>query len=298
MRKIIACILVSSIILTSSSYATYSPTQEENTKLQTIQTKIDSIYKNKWVSRIEIIKNQINKYIEANRENERTIYFLRAIKNALLVYINTTETVPVKDKVQVQATKSTEIQVPEVEIPKNTDNSKQDFLDTYWKEISWKITASCVQNYDFIDSIAKEQDFPTELIIAMWKKEHNCNLDNPSNWWWTFQITSRYYNPGKISLEEFKAEIIDFINFSKNKIAYYNKDSGKFKKYFWDENIKLSHNNFSIRDLRLYALLYNWIRKSADLETFIFANANLNPNLKSNSDWIVTTVLKVLKMGK
>jgi hypothetical protein len=47
MRKIIAYILVSSIILTSSSYATYSPTQEENIKLQTIETKIDSIYKNK-----------------------------------------------------------------------------------------------------------------------------------------------------------------------------------------------------------------------------------------------------------
>jgi hypothetical protein len=38
-----------------------------------------------------------------------------------------------------------------------------------------------VKNYDFIDEVAKEQDFPTELIIAMWKKEHNCNLDNPPN---------------------------------------------------------------------------------------------------------------------
>lgn len=38
-----------------------------------------------------------------------------------------------------------------------------------------------MKNYDFIDKIAKEQNFPTELIIAMWKKEDNCHLDNPSN---------------------------------------------------------------------------------------------------------------------
>ncbi|MDD5213126.1 MAG: hypothetical protein PHG82_01765 [Candidatus Gracilibacteria bacterium] len=290
MRKIIACILVSSIILTSSSYATYSPTQEENIKLQTIQTKIDSIYKNKGVERIEILKNQINKYIETNRENERTIYFLRIIKNSLVAYIE-------KDKKE-HPQKAVKIKTPEkkVSLAKAIKiNPKQNLIDTYGKEISGEITNACIKNYDFIDAIAKEQDFPTELIIAMWKKEHNCNLDNPPNGWGAFQITSRYYNPGKISLEEFKSEIIDFINFSKNKINYYNKDSGKFKKYFGDENIKISHDNFSIRDLRLYGLLYNGIRKSADLETFTFANANLNSDLKSNSDGIVTSVLKVIK---
>lgn len=290
MRKIIACILVSSIILTSSSYATYFPSQEENIKLQTIQTKIDSIYKNKWLSRIKVIKNQINKYIEANRENERTIYFLKLIKNSLVAYIEKAEKENPKKSVKIKTPKKKENVAKTIK-----ENTKQSLIDTYGKEISGEISNACVKNYDFIDSIAKELDFPTELIIAMWKKEHNCNLDNPPNWWWAFQITSRYYNPGEISLEEFKAEIIDFINFSKNKIAYYNKDSWKFKKYFWDENIKLSHDKFSIGDLRLYALLYNWIRKSADLETFTFANANLNSNLKSNSDWIVTTVLKVLK---
>lgn len=290
MRKIIAYILVSSIILTSSSYATYSPTQEENIKLQTIETKIDSIYKNKWVDRIEIIKNQINKYIEANRENERTMYFLRIIKNNLVSYIE-------KDKKE-NPRKSLKIKTPEkkVSVAKSIKiNTKQNLIGTYWKEISWEITDTCVKNYDFIDEVAKEQDFPTELIIAMWKKEHNCNLDNPPNWWGAFQISSRYYNPGKISLDKFKSEIIDFINFSKNKINYYNKDSGKFKAIFGNDDIKLSHNNFSIRDLRLYSLLYNWIIKSADLKTFTFANANLNLDLKSNSDWIVTSVLKVIK---
>jgi len=30
-----------------------------------------------------------------------------------------------------------------------------------------------------IDKIAKEYNFPTELIIATWKIETNCNFQNP-----------------------------------------------------------------------------------------------------------------------
>lgn len=285
MKKIIAYIFISSIILTNSVHAVYTPTQDEETKLQNIESKISSVYKKKWIKRITTIKDQINNYIENNRENERTMYFLRIIKNSLVSYIE-------KDK--QETAKKTQIKASEKKVT-TTKNSKQSLLDKYGKEISWEISSSCVKHYDFIDSIAKENNFPTELIIAMWKKEHNCHLDNPANGWWAFQIISRYYNPGQISLEEFKAEIIDFINFSKNKIAYYNKDSGKFKAIFWADNIVLTYDNFSIRDLRLYALLYNWIRKTANLETFTFANGNLNSSLKSNSDWIVTSFIKVLK---
>lgn len=275
MKKIIAYIFISSIILTSSIHAVYIPTQDEEIKLKNIESKISSIYKNKWVKKIENIKNQINYYIEKNRENERTMYFLRIIKNNLISYIE-------KDK-------------QEKEKKFTIKTSKQSLLDKYGKEISWDILASCVKYYDVIDSIAKENNFPTNLIIAIWKKEHNCYLDNPTNSWWAFQITSRYYNPGPISLEEFKVEIIDYIKFSKNKIAYYNKDSGGLKAFFGKDDIILTYDNFSIRDLRLYALLYNWIKKTTNLETFTFANGNLNSSLKSNSDWIVTSFIKVIK---
>jgi hypothetical protein len=44
-----------------------------------------------------------------------------------------------------------------------------------------KIDEKCTKYFDFIDNIAKEKDFPVELIIATWSKETNCNLYNPAN---------------------------------------------------------------------------------------------------------------------
>lgn len=281
MKKILVGLaIISSTLLINSSFA-YLANKDDNTKLETIYKKIDKLYSEKKINKIVIIKNKVNKLIEKNREKERNMYLLRQIKNKLIIYIE-------KDK------KEKELEAKKINENKNI-TLKQKLLKKYWSELNWEISAICIKNYDFIDKIAKEQNFPTELIIAMWKKEHNCHLDNPSNWWWAFQITSKYYKPWEISLEEFKTEIIDFINFSKNKINYYNKDIGKFKAYFGKENILLTYDTFSARDIRLYGLLYNWIKKTTNLETFLFANANLKADLKSNSDWIFTLFLKVIK---
>ncbi len=284
MKKIaLSLAIISSILLINSSFA-YSPNYDENQKLEYIYKQIDNLYTDKKIDKIIRIKNKINSKIEKNRNHEKNMYFLRLIKNKLVSYIEKHE------KIKKEARAKAKL----LEVKKET-NPKKVFVNKYWNQISWEITNACIKNYDFVDKIAKEQDFPTALIIAMWKKEHNCYLDNPANGWWAFQITSRYYNPGEISLEEFKQEVIDFINFSKNKIAYYNKDSGKFKAIFGKEDIVLNYSNYSARNIRLYALLYNWIKKSTNINTFLFANANLNWDLKSNSDWILTTFVKVLK---
>jgi len=171
------------------------------------------------------------------------------------------------------------------------------FFDLYWWEIttSLSINEKCTKYFDFIDEIAKKNDFPTELIIATWWKEYNCTLWNPANWWWPFQITSQYYKPGDISLEEFWESVQKYIDFTKGKWDYFNNNKyHNYKTRFWSENISITYDNYSIRDLKLTAILYNWVSKDTTLDWNTFANSNLNSNVTTNNDWIVTRFLKIL----
>ncbi|MDD4151753.1 MAG: hypothetical protein PHR68_04005 [Candidatus Gracilibacteria bacterium] len=288
LRKEIICLLIISLISINISYG-YSPSTKETKRLEKVKTKIEKIYNKNGINSIIKLKDQVNILIEKNKKNDRNTYILREIKNNLLLYI------PKNDIDQSNNIIENETPIKEENGTSVIDDSKKAFLDNYGKEISGDIADACIKNYDFIDNIAKEQNFPTALIIAFWKKEHNCYLDNPANGWGAFQITSAYYRPGEITLDEFKVEIIDFINFAKNKISYYDKDYGKFKTYFGNEDINLTYYEYNIRDLRLVSLLYNGIRTTTNLETFEFANGNLNSSIKTNSDGIVTTFLKVLK---
>ena len=172
------------------------------------------------------------------------------------------------------------------------------FFETYWKDITTdlKVNEKCTKYFDFIDNIATSNNFPTELIIATWSKEYNCNLSNPNNWYWPFQISSKYYIPWDISLDIFSISIQDFIDFSKWKWKYFNENKYiDYKSRFWSENINISYDNYTIRDLKLHSLLYNWIKSNTKLDTNTFANDNLNKEIVSNSDWIVTSFLKILK---
>jgi len=173
-----------------------------------------------------------------------------------------------------------------------------DFFNQYWKEIttSLSVNEKCTKYFNFIDNLAKENNFPTELIIATWSKEFNCNLSNPDNWWWPFQITSKNYIPWEITLEQFKIEIIDFINFSKSKWNYFNTNIYvDYKSRFWEKNMDINYNNYSIRDLKLHSILYNGIKSDTTLDWNTFTNDNLNEKIISDSDWLITRFLKILK---
>ena len=109
-----------------------------------------------------------------------------------------------------------------------------------------------------------------------------------------FQIISNYYKPWNISLEEFKISIIDFINFSKNKWNYYNNNSN-LKSRFNIPYLELNYNTtFDIKQIQLHSILYNWVRKNTTLDNNLFANSNLNKNIISKTDWILTYYIKIL----
>lgn len=172
-----------------------------------------------------------------------------------------------------------------------TSASKQKFLDTYRplvdskdKEILWL----CTKYFDEVDEIAREYDFPVELIIAIWYREHTCKFFNPGNGWGNFQITSNYYAPGEITRAEFRSQVIDFIEFSRWKWEYYD-----LTQNFWPEPISLSYNEFDLTSIRKHSIYYNGI--VGELETNKYTNTNFNGVGVGGTDGIVTYFLKVLE---
>lgn len=169
--------------------------------------------------------------------------------------------------------------------------SKQEFYEKYRPLVESKnqdILWLCTKYFDQIDEIAREYDFPVELIIATWYREHTCKFYNPGNGWGNFQITSNYYAPGDITRTEFRSQVIDFIEFSQWKREYYD-----LTQNFWPEPISLSYDHFDLASIRKHSIYYNGI--VGELATNKYTNTNFNWVWVGGTDGIVTYFLKVLR---
>lgn len=173
--------------------------------------------------------------------------------------------------------------------------SKNLLLDNYLENITTDIyiEEKCVRYYDFIDNIAKEHNFPTALIIATWRKENSCNMINPQNQDWVFQILHKYYTPWEITLEELWVQIVDFIEFSKYKWDYYDKLT-KIPAELNHEKINISYYDYTLKDLQIHWVIYNWYSWKSTLESNKYVSTNLYPENTWRTDWIVTTFIKIL----
>lgn len=277
MRKIFIIFIL--ILFTTSNAFAYTPTDNEIKLLSKLKQNTIIKSKIKWQTWLEKDVTSLEKSL-AKSNDERIKYLLLQV---------------IKDK------KSILDEIIKQKKEKKESNYKikvGDFFGTYWKDITTdlKVSEKCTKYFDFIDNIATLNNFPTELIIATWGKEYNCNLSNPNNWYWPFQISSKYYQPGDITLEQFAVSIQDYINFSKNKWNYFNTNTyHDYKTRFWSWNIEITYDNYTLRELRLNSILFNWIKKDTTLDKNTFANDNLNKDIVSNSDWLVTRFLKILK---
>lgn len=149
----------------------------------------------------------------------------------------------------------------------------------------------CSLYFDQIDQIAKEQNFPTSVIIATRYREHSCIFSNPSNGRGNYQITSHYYPPGPITREQFRKQILNFIDFSRAKRARYDNIQ-----VFDEIPVVLAYDELDLTSIRKQAILYNGVHQWVTLENNVYANQNFEWYLLSRQwrDWIVQTVLKVL----
>lgn len=293
MKKIALILFL--LLLRFSFVNAYEPAISEIKALDLLKKVIErqsSIKWELWIKRqTYLFENALNSI-----DDERKKYILSRVlsdMNVILFKIQEKNELKLKDQlIELEKHKADEVK----QIQEYNQKAKA-FFDLYWKNIttSLEISEKCTMYFDFIDEIAKRNDFPTELVIATWSKEYNCNLWNPSNGWWPFQITSAYYTPWEITIDDFWKSVQHYIDFTKGKWNYFNNNTyHNYKSRFWNENIAITYDNYNIRDLKLSAILYNWVRSDTTLDWNTFANSNLDSSVITNSDWLVTRFLKIL----
>lgn len=133
-----------------------------------------------------------------------------------------------------------------------SQQAKQALLEE-WKHTMWGIEPldeRCLWWYSTMDMMSYAYDFPTALMIAVWRKESNCGYYLPKNGDGPFQIVSKDYSRVSLNKGSFEDMIQDFLLFSKHKISWYNSRNP-------DTPIRLSYQNFTHADLLKFAALYN-----------------------------------------
>jgi len=111
---------------------------------------------------------------------------------------------------------------------------------------------NCTWWYKTLDDISFAYDFPTALTIAIWYRESTCSYYLPNNGYWPFQIMSKNYWTWEITQQQFVKTIVDFMEFSKNKLA----------RYDWLLSGELTYSNFDLTWVSNFIALYNWGQRS------------------------------------
>lgn len=282
MKKIVLFLSIL-LLVTQTSFA-YNFSQKDKQTLAKLEKVIVTLESSKNInffeSRVEILKKAQTKVKRFSKNwyiiNEVKKFFEKSLNNKI---------------------KETQKENTKDPIIHDNYNFEIDFFNKYWKDITtttW-VPDNCFKNYNIADIYGKRYNFPTALIIANWWIETNCNMSNPQNWYGLFQISSNYYAPWNVWTIELQDQIVDFINFSKKKWDYFNNNKyHNYKDRFWKEDINITYNNYSLRDIRLHGILYNWVSNDTTLDWNTFVNNNLNKNVVWNYDWLLTRLLKIL----
>lgn len=278
-KKILILIIFTLFFKTTLAY---EPSQDDIKSINTIKEKLWDISTIKWENWFKTRINNFEKIIPNFQNNERYNYALTSVLDEMKVIVNTYW----KDE--------------NVSTNTETDDYKifaKKFFNENWSQIttSLGVDERCTKYFDFVDEIARDNDFPTELILANWWIESNCNLYNPWNWRGPFQIIWDWQEPWNISLDEMKVDIEQFIKFSKNKWKYFNTNTYvNYKERFWSENINITYDKYTMREIKLHWILFNWVSSDTTLDFNTFVNNNLYPEKQWSYDWLATRFLKIL----
>ena len=145
-----------------------------------------------------------------------------------------------------------------------------------------------------VNTIAKNYNIPTALILATWFMEGSCRQTNPDNGNGLFQITSNYYAPGPIDDAQLEQEIVDFIKFSRGKWNWYNNSNNG------DHKITITYKNWDIESLESQGALYNSVGSSITAWPLRATNqyynwGNFSPEWTSSvKDGMITAFIRLL----
>ena len=236
MKKFLLAWLVVWLMVSSVSFAAYTPSEKDTQDLTSLKAQMDSLIENN----IDLwnFYNQVVNLQEDYLKDERLNYMFEDLKYHLYSDKKNKNALS-KQKGDAKAT---------------SKDAKQEFLDKYksWFSVDIENTLkNCTWWYKTLDDISFAYDFPTALTIAVWYRESTCAYYLPNNWDGPFQILSKDYWTWEITQKQFIQAVVDFMEFSKNKLA----------RYEWQLSGELSYSNFDLTWVLNFAALYNgWMR--------------------------------------
>ena len=237
MKKFLLAWLVVWLMVSSVSFAAYTPSEKDTQDLTSLKAQMDSLIENN----IDLwnFYNQVVNLQDDYAKDERLNYMFEDLKYHLYSDKKNKNALS-KQKGDAKAT---------------SKDAKQEFLDKYksWFSVDIENTLkNCTWWYKTLDDISFAYDFPTALTIAVWYRESTCAYYLPNNWDGPFQILSKDYWTGEITQKQFIQAVVDFMEFSKNKLA----------RYEWQLSGELSYSNFDLTWVLNFAALYNWWTRS------------------------------------
>jgi hypothetical protein len=302
--RVVVLVMMCVIGIVSSAVYAYTENDQDKVWRLAIQARVDQRWRDGQFDRMQGAVDSMNRYLTRDIDTQ-TEYHLTW---ARLYTTRKIKTIP----------------------NDTTAMSPRDFWSTYAQHVTswWKrwddpvILDSCLQRRDIVDAIAKQENFPTALVMATWRKESSCRVVNPSNRDGLFQILSIDYPPGPVYKKSdlkrttlgdkqwrvyapdgaipagasfvdrgniLEEQVMDFIKFSRNKRAYSDR-----LKVFDAIPISLSYDAIDLLSLRKHAIAYNGFVKGRHPENAFYANQNLWRDYEEKQDGLVTLLLKVL----
>lgn len=230
MKKNLLALLVIWIAILGVSSAAYVPTAKDTSNIKSLKNQLDTLIQNNNINLRDFYNQTVQLQTQYSGDG-RLNYMIWELQSYLYTNLSAQKT----------AAKAT------------TKIDKKEFLDEYNTGFDTWITLTvdqCTLQYNTIDNISFAYDMPTAVTMAIWYRESNCGFYLPKNGNWPFQITSKNYGSGDMNQQLFIQTVVDFLEFSKNKLSKYNLS--------WN----LSYNNFDYTWIVNFAALYNWWTRS------------------------------------
>lgn len=201
MKKYIITLIATIIGFLGFSFA-YSPTTGDQATLSALKTQINKITQDN-PKTMRKLADQLQNLQVRFPTYEKLLYLLKELEIDLTNQITT-------QKIQVKQA--------------NKEQIKAFVANNMTGIAALPETDTCKQQYDLIDTISFANNFPTALTLATRYREASCRMYLPGNGDGPFQIVSKEYGAGDLTLTTFKQSVQDFIDFSKAKYGnYYSK---------------------------------------------------------------------------
>ena len=250
--------------------SSYTPTTEDTQTVSALNNVLDTMIEDN-KKELRHWYNQIDTLSVAYSGDGRLWYLLGEIDNHLRAKLDTMKKPAIIESIA----------------------AKEDFVEQYssWIIKEHSIPDRCWEMYELLDDLSFVHDIPTAITLWTWYAETTCGFYLPvhptygSNG--PFQIISKDYGTGEMTMELFKQTLEDFLIFARHKYNLYgwakwNRENGYA--------VDVSYTWFDLTGVVRHGALYNGVASDHPM-------GNIYGEIRPKKDWYVYNNYKEERSG-